>query len=126
MLRPAGKVALIWNDRVLTDPLHVALDEVFAEYGGAKRGALVAHESRDDVPKFFGASSPTEFAWPHEHLLDEDGLLSLVFSRSYMPAQNSDSGRDAGQQVRQLFHRFAENGLLTVRYTTVAIIGRPQ
>lgn len=126
VLRPHGKVALIWNDRVLTDPLHVALDEIFAYYGGAKRGALIAHEERRNVPAFFGAATPIQLSWPHEHCLDGAGILSLVFSRSYMPDRNSSLGQEACQQVRQIFRRFAKDGRLAVRYTAVAFIGRPQ
>jgi SAM-dependent methyltransferase len=40
VLRPGACVALVWNDRVLADPLHQALDEIFAEFGGQKRKAL--------------------------------------------------------------------------------------
>jgi SAM-dependent methyltransferase len=126
VLRPRGRVALIWNDRVLDDPLHVALDDVFALYGGSKRGALVAHEDRKDVPGFFGSAAPVEQRWPHEHRLDEPGLLSLVFSRSYMPARDSLAGRQASRQVREVFWRLAVHGELAVRYTTVAIVGRPR
>lgn len=126
VLRPHGQVALIWNDRVSSDPLHIAIDEVFAQFGGAKRDALVAHEKRGDIPKFFGATVPSERTWPHEHFLNEAGLLSLVFSRSYMPDRNSPSGKEVGRKIRQVFKRFATDGHLVVRYTTVATIGRPQ
>lgn len=126
VLRPHGQVALIWNDRVLTDPLHTALDEIFAHFGGAKRGALVAHEERADVPTFFGATVPEEWRWPHEHRLDAAGLLSLVFSRSYMPDRDSPRGQEASEQVLQLFGRLANNAQLAVRYTTVTMLGRPQ
>lgn len=126
VLKPRGHVALIWNDRVLTDPLHVALDVIFAQYGGAKRGAMLAHEERGQVPAFFGSSTPRELTWPHEHHLNEEGLLSLVFSRSYMPARDSSPGQQACQQVRDLFHELAIQDSLTVRYTTIAIVGRPQ
>src|ERR1019366_4976670 len=85
VLTEKGLVALIWNDRVLGDPLHAALDEVFGEFGGAKRAALVVHEGRADVPRFFGSTRPRELSWPHAHRLDENGLQSLVFSRSYIP-----------------------------------------
>ena len=126
LLRPHGQVALIWNNRVLTDPVHVELDEVYAKFGGAKRSALVGLEEQNDVPRFFGNNPLSEFAWPHEHRLDEAGLLSLVFSRSYMPDKTSAPGREASADVRQIFRRHATEGQLTIRYTTVAIIGRPQ
>ncbi len=32
VLRPDAPVALVWNDRVLADPLHQALNEVFAQF----------------------------------------------------------------------------------------------
>ena len=63
---------------VSEDPLHVALDEVFSEFGGAKRAALVAHEDRSDVPRFFGATRPEQFSWPHAQQLDREELLCLV------------------------------------------------
>jgi SAM-dependent methyltransferase len=125
VLRPAGKVALIWNDRVLTDPLHMALDEIFTRYGGAKREALVAHESRGDLPRFFGFTVPAELRWSHEHWLDQAGLLSLVFSRSYMPDRSSVPGHEASHHVGEAYRRFATDAGVIVRYTTVAIVGRP-
>jgi len=124
VLRPQGQVTLIWNDRVASDPLHLALDEILDHYGGAKRDALVKHEERGDLPKFFGTAVPAELKWPHEHCLNEQGLLSLAFSRSYMPERDSVPGRQACEQLRQLYRRFASDGKLVVRYSTVAIIGR--
>lgn len=126
VLKPHGQVALIWNDRVAGDPLHTALDAVFSQYGGAKRDAMLAHDERSEVPAFFGASAPLEMTWPHEHQLNVEGLLSLVFSRSYMPARDSTAGQQAGQQVHELFQSLAVDGGIAVRYNTVAIIGRPR
>jgi hypothetical protein len=89
------------------------------------QGSIVAHEDRADVPKFFGAAVPLEFSWPHEHLLGEDGLASLVFSRSYMPERSSPAGKKANLQVREAFNRLSSSGVLKVRYRTIAIVGRP-
>jgi SAM-dependent methyltransferase len=125
VLKPRANVALIWNDRVLTDPLHVALGEVFAQFGGAKRDALVAHQERQGVPSFFGDTTAHEFVCAHTHDLSCDGLLSLVFSRSYMPLRDTDVGQLASDSVRRVFDRFAVNGCVGVRYNTVAYIGRP-
>jgi SAM-dependent methyltransferase len=124
ILRPAGQVALIWNDRLLTDPLHVALDEVFAEFGGAKRGALLAHEDRSQVPLFFGEPPAHRLMLPNEHRIGRDALVSLVFSRSYMPATDSAAGQAARQRVEALFAAHADGGEVVVRYRTVAIVGR--
>ena len=125
VLAPHGNVALIWNDRVAGDPLHTALDEVFAEFGGEKRAALLAHEDRSDVPRFFRAARPVELAWPHAHSLDAEGLLCLVFSRSYMPERSTPAGQAVAQRVRRIHDRLGQNGTVTVRYRTVVVLGRP-
>jgi SAM-dependent methyltransferase len=124
-LKPNGQVALIWNDRVLSDPLHVALGEVFAEFGGAKRDALIAHEDRQSVPSFFGSARTHEFTCAHTHALNAPGLLSLVLSRSYMPNRSDEDGRRVADRVQRVFDRFEENGFVAVKYTTIAYVARP-
>jgi len=126
VLKPHRQVALVWNDRVLTDPLHIALNALFAQYGGSKREALVAHEDRRHVAAFFGATAPQQWSWPHAHHLDAAALQSLVFSRSYMPDKDSPLGQQACVELREIFERLAVDGLVAVRYTTIAIVGRPQ
>jgi SAM-dependent methyltransferase len=125
VLSPTGQVALIWNDRQYADTLHIALDELFAEFGGAKRQALVTHEEQRDLSKFFGTSTPLELSWLHEHSLSEPGLASLVFSRSYMPDRETALGDAVRQRVADIFSNNCVNEKVVVRYTTLAIIGRP-
>lgn len=128
ILRLAGQVALVWNDRVLEDPVHTALDvEVFAEFGGEKRSALVAHEaSRSDAPAFFNGAPVREFGFEHSQRLDAAGLLALVCSRSYMPARASDAGAAVALRVRRLFDAHAGGAnRVTLRYRTQALVGRP-
>jgi len=124
VLAPGGRVALIWNDRILDDPVHIALDDVFAVFGGARRNALVAHEERHDVPRYFAGTPVEELSWPHEHRLDETGLEALVFSRSYMPDRQSPEGRQAAAQVGRIFAELADGERIVVRYRTVLIIGQ--
>jgi len=124
ILKPQGQVALIWNDRLLTDPLQAALDELFTEFGGAKRLALIAGEDRARVPLFFAGAPVCQIEVPHQHRLDRAGLRSLVFSRSYMPAAEGPRGADVQSRVDAVFDRFAEDGVVAVRYRTVAFTGR--
>ena len=125
VLRPRGQVALIWNDRRSEDRLHAALDSLFDQFGGTKRTALLAHEDRSEVPRFFGSTPVREFAWPHQHHLSAAALVSLVFSRSYMPARDSATGQAVEDSLRGVFERFAIDGKVAVQYTTVAMVGRP-
>ena len=125
VLRPGGQVALIWNDRLQPDPFHQSLDGLLAEYGGAKGVAVSTQEQRGNLPAFFGETKPNEYTWPHSHTINEGGLLSLVFSRSYMPTRDSVEGAEVASKLRQLYARFSTDTGLVVRYTTVAYVGRP-
>lgn len=128
ILRPAGVVALVWNDRVLDDPAQVALGDVFAEFGGEKREALLAHEaSRSHAPAFFNGAAVRELAFDHQQRLDAVGLIALVCSRSYMPARSSPAGAEVAARVQHVFDRHADaDAGITLRYRTVALIGRPR
>jgi SAM-dependent methyltransferase len=126
VLTPAGQVALIWNDRQREQPLHRALDEeVFARHGGEGRLRLLAHEDRSQVARFFARAAPFEQRWPHAHGLSEAGLISLVFSRSYMPRPDTEQGQLVTATVREIFARFAREGQVLLPYTTVLMLGRP-
>ncbi len=125
ILRPLGSVAIVWNDRAREDPLQESLDKIFAEFGGARRAALAAREKVNRLLEFFGTAVPREYSWPHQHLLGEEGLISLAFSRSYMPGRESAAGKKITSRVRRLFEQFSENYQVTVRYRTIAMTGRP-
>ena len=126
VLKPHGQVALIWNDRTADDPLQSVLDDIAARFGGAKRSAMVAQGERANLEVFFGRAEWEEFAWPHEQQLTEAGMQSLVFSRSYIPARDSAAGREVAAEVSRVFHRFATDKWITIRYATVLVLGRPE
>ncbi len=123
VLRPGGLVVLVWNERDGTAAVHQALDRVFAEFGGALRQAQVAGDERAALPAFFG-SEPQHWEGPHQQCLTLEGLLALVFSRSYMPDRHGAEGRAVADRVAQLHRDHAEpNGLVRLPYRTEAFWG---
>lgn len=124
VLTSAGQVALIWNDRVLDDPIQMALDEVFLAYGGAKRTAVVARDQRSGVPRFFEPNPMRHYTFPNAQQLSREGLLGLVFSRSYIPARTSMEGAAVAERVGEIFYRHATEGSVEIRYQTTATLGR--
>ena len=89
-----------------------------------------ADRERDHVPVFFNGAPTQRFEMPHEHRLDEAGLLALAFSRSYMPPRDSAEGHRAADELRAVFGRHAsgegEDRQVLMRYTTLLILGRPR
>ena len=126
VLKPHGQVALIWNDRTADDPLQTVLDDLAARFGGAKRSAMAAQGERANLDVFFSGARWEEFAWPHEQHLTGAGMQSLVFSRSYIPARDSAEGRTIADEVSRVFHQFATDNRISIRYKTVLVLGRPE
>jgi SAM-dependent methyltransferase len=125
ILRPQGQVALIWNDRVLTDVLNQALDRVFAAFGGELRKVSMQQEERRQVPEFFGHAAYQTLSIEHKHWLDRAGFAALVFSRSYMPKRGSAAALEVEGEISRIFDKHAQAGQVLMRYQTLALVGRP-
>ncbi len=77
VLRPGGRLALVWNSRDDRDPWMARLSEIIGnETVGEDDVSTPIHRT--------GRFEPVETAeFVFEQLLDRDGLLDLVLSRSY-------------------------------------------
>jgi len=126
VLKPDGRVVLVWNTRPATDPLQKALDDLLVEFGGAKQAALDRRQDLSYVPPFFSADSFARFEFANMQQLDRDGLISLALSRSAMPDRDTPQGERAVHKLSQLYARHARDGQVSVSYRTLAFVGRPK
>jgi SAM-dependent methyltransferase len=83
VLRPAGRLALVWNIRDLDDPVQHAIDQLFAPY----RGDTPSHRSGAwrtalDTSVLFTSTAKREF--PNVQTLDADTLVRRVASTSFI------------------------------------------
>ena len=83
VLRPAGRLALVWNRRVEEAPINAAIEAIVEPH----RAGTPTH--RDD--EWRGAFDRTELfgpleehAFPSEQVLDEDGLAARICSISFI------------------------------------------
>ncbi len=119
ILKPGGRVALVWNDRSLdADPFHRAFESMLCRFEDYKK--LQGKADRiEDFDALFGPGKWSRQRVAHEQVLDEDGLVARVRSTSYAP---SDGG--FVEELRQLFRHHAPNGRLSMQYQTVIISGQ--
>jgi SAM-dependent methyltransferase len=112
VLRPHGRIALVWNARDDRDPWM------------ARLSAIIGNESiqeSDVVPVLdsSGLFGPVETAiFAFEQVLDRDGLLDLVLSRSYL-AKLPQAERDPVlEAVGALYDETAAGEGVTLAYVT--------
>ncbi len=113
VLRPDGRLGLIWNRRDDGQPLQAALGRLLAPY----RRGTPAHAD-DSWKAAFSAGAPFELAAEHRvahaQALDADGLVDRVLSISFIAALPEAGARTVEAQVRAL----AAEGPVELRYVT--------
>jgi len=117
ILKPGGWVALMWNERDLSDAFTAAYSAVIAstpeaaaiEHPRGRAGEVLLGSSR------FEEATRVEFA--NAQPLSEEGLLGRAFSASYAPREPEAAERFA-DGLRAVFARFQLQGQVVIRYQT--------
>lgn len=123
-LKENGIVALIWNERLTESPFEKEYDQLIVHHG--KDYIKVDHRNISDahIAAFFHPATCQLTTFPNKQVFPWEGLKGRLLSSSYMPAAG-DPGYDAMiSDLEALFHKYAENGLITISYTTKLYTGR--
>ena len=112
VLRPAGRLALVWNSRDDRDPWM------------ARLSAIIGNETIEesdvvpvlDASGLFGPVETTVFSFVHT--LDRDGLLNLVLSRSYLAKLPPAERQPVLDEVGALYDETASADGVRLAYIT--------
>jgi SAM-dependent methyltransferase len=117
VLRPRGRLGVIWNRRLRDQPLHRAIGEIVEPY----RGDTPSRYGRDWRGPITsgGLFVPTgELEVPYEQVLDADGLVDRVGSTSFIAALSDAVRARVLERVRGL----ATEGPARLGYLTEAYV----
>ena len=124
ILKPAGWIVLVWNDRKTeTTPFLVAYENLLKTY--ATDYSKVDHKQIDDdvVREFFGYS-PAKKTFPSAQEFDFEGLKGRLLSSSYAPEAGQRGHTEMLRDLEQLFNAHQKSGRVEFIYDTVAYYGR--
>lgn len=116
ILKPGGRVALIWNERSLTaDAFHVEYEQLLIKF--ATDYQAVRHDKYDDefISGYFDAVVQKR-AFENVQIFDRNGLIGRTLSSSYMPNSGDASFLKMLAEIEGLFAKHAENGRIKVLY----------
>jgi SAM-dependent methyltransferase len=117
VLRPGGRLALMWNSRDRSDPVTrsyvEAIHEVNGEHPAERRPFDPA--ALTEAGRF---SEPTKLEFKHSQELDRDGLIGRATSASYVPREGKAYAA-LTKLLAKLFERHRDDrGHVTLRYVT--------
>ena len=123
ILRPAGWVALLWNERLLdSTPFLRAYEELFLKYGTDYE--QVRHENvYADIASFFAGRFSLQ-TFSNGQIMDWEGLKGRTLSSSYVPEPNHSNYDAMLTELTQLFERNQRDGKVVIEYDTKLYYGR--
>ncbi|MBX7207856.1 MAG: class I SAM-dependent methyltransferase [Verrucomicrobiaceae bacterium] len=125
LLKPGGRVVLIWNVRQ-TDCTPFLRDYEQLLLNFAPDYAQVRHENVDAeaLTSFFTDGVFEKHAFANQQSFDFAGLRGRLLSSSYAPAEGHPLHDPMIQELRRLFEAHEQNGTVDFLYATEVFIGR--
>ncbi len=118
ILKPAGYVGLIWNERDTRSGFQQAYDKMLSNY--CEEYSKVNHRniSLSAIQQFFNPNEFTTYSFAYSQDFNIDGFLGRMYSSSYTPAQGTDAYAVLNNAARQLFQQHAVDNRIEFTYQT--------
>ena len=116
VLRPGGRLALVWNARDDREEWVAEFTETIVGRSVFRSGGIASAMTAIDESGLYGPVEHVEL--DHVQLLRRDELLELVRSRSECAVLTEEERRPVLERARALFDAHAEDGTLTMPYVT--------
>ena len=117
ILKPRGRLVLMWNRRDRDDPLTRAYIEAIHEVNGESEVERMAPDL-SALPRSGLFTVPRPARFPHAQRLDREGLIGRATSASYVPKEGERFER-LKRRLEETFERHREpDGHVTLRYVT--------
>lgn len=123
ILKPGGRLALVWNQRRLEQSFQQAyealLREMAPDYGKVNHMNL----DNDDIARFFQPGRMQAFHFDNYQQFDFDGLSGRLKSSSYCPDEKTPEYARLKDELSRLFEAHAIDGRLNFEYDTRLYLG---
>jgi SAM-dependent methyltransferase len=119
ILRPQGRVIILWNERLLDDTAFLRdYEALLRTFGTDYSRVNESYPRAEQMLAFFGPNEFTSHALPHAQELDFEGLAGRLRSSSYVPAPGHPQFAPMIQELERIFAAHQQNGLVRMEYRT--------
>lgn len=126
ILRPTGRVVLLWNTRRTDSSPFLREYEALLQKFGTDYGA-VRHDQLDlqQLAAFFAPGTYRRFALENEQRFDWEGLRGRLLSSSYVPAEGQPNYQAMLDELRKMHEEHQVNRVVQFEYETEIHVGEP-
>jgi SAM-dependent methyltransferase len=122
ILRPGGRVVLVWNDRrkhggrflSAYERLLETYSTDYVEVEHGRKGSL------ENIRRFFAPNPVSTATFDNGQILDYDGLLGRLRSSSYVPAEGQPGYHEMLTELERIFYDHENEGRVLMEYDTRA------
>jgi ubiquinone/menaquinone biosynthesis C-methylase UbiE len=124
ILKPKGKVVLIWNNR-RTDQNQFdrSYENLLLKYGKDYQQVKHTNINEDDLNEFFRDSVYSKITFVNQQDFDFNGLQGRLLSSSYIPSPDEENHKEMIEELKEIFNQYNENEKVTVHYDTEIYYG---
>ena len=124
ILRPGGKVVLLWNCRLKDDPVVQAMADANRRHCPAFAGFSGGiNEAPESFADFFAGGVCEYKVFDHPLLYTEEGFVGRSLSSSYAPREGQPQYEAYVAECREIFWKHCEGGLLKMGNVTRVYLG---
>ena len=124
VLRPGGRIALVWNERDDNDPFTRAFGEIVDRF--PDRMALAGHRNGSNLVSQLlvdgGLENVRRLRFAGSQLLDYEALMGRVRSTTYAP-RDGPAHAQLIENLNRTFERYAQDGEVTLIYRVDGYLG---
>jgi len=124
ILKPGGKVVLVWNSRDERSEIVKAYDEVCFKFGSAFKGAGSGGRGKkvDEYADFYGGKIEHR-VFDNIIPLTLERFIGDVASKSYAPNENDANFPPLKAALTELFEKYKEDNILKMPFFTMSYLG---
>ena len=124
ILKPAGWIVVMWNDRQLDSAFATAYEDLLVKYGTDYTRVRDSYPEIHTMQEFFAGGTVSQRDVPNAQILDWEGLAGRLRSSSYAPVPAQPNYAPMMEALEELFRANQENGEVRMEYSTHVYFGK--